>query len=361
MIKRIRTLIRKELIAVIRDRRVRFALFVPPVIQLFLFTFAATLDVKNATMGVLNRDGGEESVQLIQRFYGTKVFSHVIFLKNEEEIRPFLDEQRGLMVLSIDAQFSRDLAAKRPATVQLLLDGRKSNTAQIVAGYAATIIQQFRPKNQRAFTVSRTWFNPNRLYFWYNIPCLVATLSMLTCLVVTAQSVARERELGTFDQLLVSPLTPFEILMGKTIPGIMVGLIEGTVMLAAGTLLLGVPFTGSLILYYISLFIFVTSVSGIGLFVSSLAKTQQQAMLGVFIFMIPCILLSGFATPIENMPAWLQPFSYLFPLRYMLIISKGLFLKAMPAHIVFMQVWPLIIISCFTLTGAGWFFRRRLA
>lgn len=367
--KRILSLIWKELLTVLRDRKVRLSILLPPIIQLLIFTYAATLDVKNVPIGILNRDNGEQAFLLVERFYGTKIFNNnIIFLKGVQEIGPFIDLQKGVMVVSIDEQFSRNLDAKKPATVQLILDGRKSNTAQIVAGYTSQIINRFNNdytaaldlKIQNVELIPRTWFNPNTLYYWYNIPCLVGVLSMLICLVVTTQSVARERELGTFDQLLVSPLMPHEILIGKIIPGIIIGFIEGTFMLTMGTLVLGVPFTGSLLLYFMSLFIFVSSVSGIGLFISSLSTTQQQAMLGTFVFMVPSVLMSGFATPIENMPQWLQPFTYIIPLRYMLVISKGLFLKAMPAKIVLENAWPLIVISCVNFIGAAWFFRRRL-
>jgi ABC-2 type transport system permease protein len=367
-LKRILALIWKELLTVLYDRKVRIAILVPPLIQLFIFTFAATLDVKNVPIGILNRDNGEHGFKLVERFFGIEIFNPVHFLRGVEEIGPFIDRQKGLMVLSIDEQFSRNLDAGKPASVQLIFDGRKTNTAQIVAGYTGEIVNQYNREYlfnlnetiQNTQLVPRTWFNPNRLYYWYNIPCLVAILSMLTCLVVTTQSVARERELGTFDQLLVSPLVPLEILVGKTIPGIIVGMFEGTVMLVAGTLILGVPFTGSILMYFFSLFIFVSSISGVGLFISSLSATQQQAMLGTFIFMLPAVLLSGYATPIENMPTWLQPVTYIIPLRYMLIISKGLFLKAMPARIVFENIWPLLIISFINLVGAGRFFRRRI-
>jgi ABC-2 type transport system permease protein len=353
----------------LRDSKVRISILLPPIIQLFIFTFAATLDVKDVPIGILNRDSGEQGFLLVERFYGAKIFNNrIFFLKGVEEMGPFIDEQKGVMIVSIDEQFSRNLDAGKPATVQLVFDGRKTNTAQIVAGYTEQIINQFnndytamnKVKVQNVELVPRTWFNPNTLYFWYNIPCLVAVLSMLTCLVVTTQSVARERELGTFDQLLISPLSPTEILIGKIIPGMIIGLAEGTLMLTVGTLILGVPFTGSLILYFLSLLIFVSAISGVGLFISSLSSTQQQAMLGTFIFMMPSVLLSGFATPIENMPDWLQPVTYLIPLRYMLILSKGIFLKAMPASIVFANIWQLIVISVFTLLGAGLFFRRRL-
>jgi len=354
---------------VLRDPKVRLSILLPPLIQLFIFTFAATLDVKDVPIGILNRDAGEQGFLLVERFYGTKFFNnHIIFLKGVEEIAPFIDRQKGIMVVSIDQQFSRNIDAGKPATVQLIFDGRKTNTAQIVAGYTSEIINRFNNDYtasaelaiQNVELVPRFWFNPNTQYFWYNIPCLVGVLSMLTCLVVTTQSVARERELGTFDQLLVSPLVPQEILIGKIIPGIIIGFLEGMLMFTIGTLILGVPFTGSLLLYLLSLVIFVSSISGIGLFISSLSSTQQQAMLGTFVFMMPSILLSGYATPIENMPTWLQPVTALIPLKYMLIISKGLFLKAMPAHIVFSNIWPMLIIGLFNIVGAGQFFRRRL-
>ncbi len=357
------------MLAVLKDPKVRISILLPPLIQLCIFTFAATLDVKNVAIGILNRDSGEQGFELVERFYGSPIFSYdVQFLKGVEEIAPYIDHQKGLMVLSIDEQFSRDLDAGKPANLQLIFDGRKTNTAQIVARYANQIINDFNndltAKNveftQNVELTPRVWFNPNTLYVWYNIPCLVGILAMLTCLVVTTQSVARERELGTFDQLLVSPLIPTEILVGKLVPGIIIGLVEGLLMCVIGVLFLGVPFTGSYILYFFSLLIFVTSISGIGLFISSISSTQQQAMLGTFIFMMPSVLLSGYATPIENMPNWLQPITYLIPLKYILIISKGIFLKAMPARIVLENIWYLLIIGLFNTIGAGLFFKRRL-
>jgi len=368
MLQRIIALIWKELLAVLRDRRSRISIVLPPLIQLLIFAYAATLDVKNVPIGILNRDNGERGFELVQRFHGTPFFSKIIYLKSVEEIAPFIDNQKGIMVLSIDQQFSRNLDATKPAAVQLIFDGRKSNSAQIVSGYTTSIIAQYNNDFQASVSIKeqnvqlfpRFWYNPNLIYYWYNIPSLVATLSMLTCLVVTTQSVARERELGTFDQLLVSPLMPIEILIGKVVPGIIIGFIEGFFMVAMGALVLDVPFTGSLSIFALALFIYVTAISGIGLFISSLSATQQQAMLGTFVFMLPSVLLSGFATPIENMPNWLQPITYLIPLKYMLIISKGVFLKAMPASMVFLNIWPMIIIAFFTQIGASLLFKRRL-
>lgn len=368
MWNRIRTLIWKEILAVWKDPKSRVAILVPPFIQLFIFTFAATLDVKNVPIGILNRDNGREAFELVQRFRGSPFFNRIIYLQAVEEIQSFIDRQKGVMVLSIDEQFSRRLNAGKMADVQLILDGRKSNTAQIVAGYTALILQQYNDdfaalqgiKQQNVRLVPRNWYNPNILYYWYNVPSLVAILTMLIGLIVTSLSIAREKELGTFDQLLVSPLRPVEIVLGKMIPGIIIGMLEGSLILLVGVFIFQVPFTGSIFLLFISLFVFVCCIVGIGLFISSLSSTQQQAVLGTFVFMAPSVLLAGFATPIENMPTWLQPVTYIVPLRYMLIISKGIFLKSMPASIVLNNVWPMAIIAFFTLIGSGIFFRRRL-
>lgn len=367
MLGRILALLIKEILAVWRDKKSRTVLILPPILQLFIFAWAATLDVKNVPIGILNRDNGEQAIELLQRFHGSPIFSRLVYLHSVDEIAPFIDGQNGLMVVSIDEQFSRNLDAGKPADVQLILDGRKSNTTQILLGYATNIIQRFnedlnarlniRPSTQ---IFPRNWFNPNLLYYWYNIPCLCGILSMLTSLTVTALSVAREREVGTFDQLLVSPMLPVEILIGKAIPAVVIGMVEGTIIILAAIFIFHIPFTGSLVLLYMSMFVFVCSIVGVGLFISSLCSTQQQAILGTFVFMSPAVLLSGFATPIENMPSWLQTFTYINPLRYFLVIAKGSFLKAMPLEIVLSNTWQMAIIACCTLSGATWFFRRRL-
>jgi ABC-2 type transport system permease protein len=365
---RIIALIIKEFYTVWRDKRSRYVLVVPPILQLFLFSFAATLDVKNVPIGILNLDNGEKGYELVERFQGTPFFSKIVFLKGVEEIAPFINTMQGPMVVMIDQQFSRNLDANKTADIMLILDGRRSNSAQIVAGYTNTIIEQYNDDiAKRANTplqntrlVVRNWFNPNLLYYWFNVPSLIGILSLLVGLIITSLSVAREKEIGTFDQILVSPLSPFEILAGKTIPAILISIVEATVILVLGTQVLRVPFCGSLPLFYVSVFVFVTSIVGVGLFISSIAQTQQQAVLGSFVFMSPSVMLSGFATPIENMPSWLQPVTYCIPLRYYLVIAKGLFLKDIPAHVVWSNIWPMAVIGIITLLTAERFFRRRL-
>lgn len=368
MWNRVLTLMYKEFLAVWRDKKSRVVLIVPPLFQLLIFAFAATLDVQNVSIGILNRDNGERAFELVQRFHGSPTFTHITYLHSVNEIAPYVDNQRGLMVVSIDEQFSRNLDAGKQADIQLILDGRKSNSAQIVSGYAAQIVQQYNRDfttnahitQQNTQIVPRNWFNPNLIYYWFNVPNLCGVLTMLVALIVTALSVARERELGTFDQLLVSPMSPREILIGKTVTPLIIGMAEGTIIILASIYLFQIPFYGSLLLLYMSMFVFASAIVGIGLFISSLCSTQQQAIVGTFIFISPSVLLSGYATPIENMPDWLQPLTYAIPLRYFLIIVKGIMLKDMPFDIVFSNTWPMAIIALFTLTGAAWFFRRRL-
>lgn len=368
MFGRITALLIKEWHSIWRDKKTRFVLIVPPLVQLIIFSFAATLDVKNVSIGVLNRDHGEQSIELLQRFHGSPTFRHITYLQSIEDIEPFIDNQKGVGVLSIDQQFSRNLDAHKKADVQFILDGRKSNASQIVAGYASNIVEQFNNdfaakqniQLQTTELVPRNWYNPNLLYYWYTVPSLCGILTLLEALILTSLSIARERELGTFDQLLVSPIEPIEILIGKAIPAILVSIAEGSFIIFAAVFIFQIPFTGSLLNLYGGMFVFVCCIVGVGLFISSLCSTQQQAILGSSLFLTPAVTLSGFATPIENMPSWLQPFTLLNPLRYFLVIVKGVFLKEMPWHIILTNLWPMAIIAFFTLSAATWLFKRRL-
>ncbi len=369
MFSRIFFLVLKEFLAVLQDKKSRFILVVPPLIQLFIFSYAATLEVKNVALGVLNHDEGKLSYELIERFRGSPTFKRISFLENHEEIVSKVDEQKILAVVQFNETFSRDLLAGKKAKMQVILDGRKSNTTQVVLGYIDQIVSRFNADflvkegvpPPRVEIISRNWFNPNLIYTWFTVPGLVATLAMMTSLVVTAMAVARERELGTFDQLLVSPLSPLEILIGKTIPGIIIGMVQATVMILAAVFVFSIPLTGSLLSLYASLFFFIASVVGVGLFLSSIAKTQQQALLYAFVFLAPAVTLSGFATPVENMPVFLQYLTEINPLKHFLIISRGVFLKELNVHDVLTHTYPLILIASFNLLGAGLFFKKRIA
>ncbi len=366
---RIRALIIKEILAVWRDKKSRIMLVMPPLVQLIILSHAATLDVNNISLGVYNQDSGWYSYELIQRIKGSPYFSHVYEFTHQKEVRQAIDKQNVVVSLQFQPNFSRLIASNKTAQVQVILDGRKSNASQIVMGYLNRIFQNFNDDilerqgikaPERVNVEFRSFFNPNLDYIYFTVPSLVAILSMLLALMVTAMSVSRERENGTFDQLLVSPLQPWQILIGKMIPAMLIGIVESTFLMILALNLFEIPFVGSLFLLYGSMIIFLFSIVGVGLFISSISHTQQQSILGSFVFMTPMMMLSGYATPIENMPNWLQPFTNLLPIKHFFIIIKGIFLKDMPSYDVFMHTWPMALIAVFTLSLAGWMFRQRL-
>ena len=310
---RLGALVVKELLAAFRDPRARMALVGPPIIQLFLFAYAATLEVSNVPIGVLNQDWGLASEQLISRFERAYAFSEVRRYASPSEVKAAIDRQEVMIVVHIGQDFSRKLATGEPATVQLLLDGRKSNSAQIVNGYVGTIVRKFsedfsqgRAAEPVSEVVDRSWYNPNREYRTEMVPTLIGILSMTMVMMIVGMSVARERELGTFEQLLVSPLQPLEIVIGKALPGLIVGLAQGVVIALIVIFVFGIPMAGSPLALFAGLLVFLLAVIGVALFISSLVANQQQAMMGIMVVMMPSMLLSGFASPVQNMPAWLQ-------------------------------------------------------
>lgn len=366
---RIKALIIKEILAVWRDKKSRIVLIAPPLMQLIILANAATLDVYNISIGIYNQDKGVHSFELVQRIKGSPYFAHVYEFGSSKEVRHALDTQKILLSLQFQQNFSRLIDRKQPAPLQVTLDGRKTNASQIVAGYLTLILQDLNRDilirqgvevPEPVDIAYRAFFNPNLDYTLYTVPSLVAILSMVLAISLTAMSVSREKENGTFDQLLVSPLQPWEILVGKLIPAMVISIGESTLLMVLALNLFSVPFVGSLVLLYFSMIIFLLSIVGIGLFISSICQTQQQSILGSFIFMVPTILLSGYATPIENMPHWLQPVSQFIPITHFFIIIKGIFLKDISLHAVFMQTWPMALMAIFTLSLAGWMFKRRL-
>lgn len=363
---RIQTLIVKELQSLLSEPQGRALLVVPVLMQIAIFPFAATLEVKNATLAVLNQDEGAASVELMQRFAASGAFSEFIALRSQEQLTRCIEEQQALLAVQIPADFSRKLGTGESAPLQVILDGRRSNSAQVAFAYLQEMVQDYANERLAAAgghasskVVMRTWFNPNLDFYYYVLPNLIAIITTLGALIVTALSVAREREQGTFEQLLVSPLTPEMIMVGKAIPAMMVAFFQATLILIAAVWIYRVPFNGSLLLLYGSMFFYVLALVGVGLLISSICATQQQAFLGSFCFMMPGVLLSGFASPVENMPLWLQKVTWLNPLRHFVEIVKGVFLKdASPEHVLALT-WPLVVIGAFTLTAAAVLFRKK--
>jgi ABC-2 type transport system permease protein len=369
MSPKLAALIIKELLSAFRDPKTRIAFIIPPLIQVFLYAYAATLEITNAPIGVYNEDWGESSRQLISRFEQTGSFSEIISFKSPSEIQPAIDSQRIMAAIHIGQDFSRHVAAREPVSVQVILDARRSNSAQLLNGYINSIVTQFAADTLTGATgppdvstvVDRSWYNPNREYRTAMIPGLVGTLTMTTVLMVMVMSVARERELGTFEQLMVSPLQPLEIMIGKAVPGVIIGVVLATVISIVVTQVFGIPFTGSIFVLYAGLIVFVLAIIGVGLFISSLVSTQQQAMLGAMVYMMPAMMLSGFTSPVQNMPDWMQPLALANPLTHFLVIIRGVFLRDMPMALVAQRIWPMVVIAICTLTAATWLFRRRVS
>lgn len=366
MLNRIKSLIIKEFLTIWRDKKSRIVLIVPPLLQLIIFSFAATLEVKNAPIAILNKDTGKASLELAQRFEGSPYFKDVSYIYKDGDIKNYIDTQKAVMVVQINDDFSSDVNSGQQAEIQLILDGRKTNVSQILVGYVNGIINQYNQdmnlgaQSLPSEIVPRNWFNKNLDYIWFTVPCIAGVLTTLIATIITSLSVAREKEFGTFDQLLVSPLEPIEILIGKTVPAFILGLIEGSFFILAGIIFFKLPFEGSLLALYFGMSVYLLAIIGVGLFISNISKTQQQAILGAFVFMVPITILSGYATPIENMPEWLQDLTEANPLKHFLIIIKGVLLKDVPFEVVLNHTIPIAIVAIITLGISAQMFKQRL-
>jgi ABC-2 type transport system permease protein len=361
-------LIIKEFRAVWRDKATRSLLFIPPILQLLIFSFAVTLEVKNITIAVYNQDSGRDSFELIQRFQGSPQFADVLYLNSDQQMIEVMDKRKAILILKFPPDFSRKIQRGETATVQAVLDGRRANSSLVVLGYVNEIASDFGTEVQPNPNIpgigtiiqSRHWHNENLEYTWFTVSCLVGILALITALSLSSLTIAREREMGTFEQILVTPLTPAKILIGKLLPAVMLAMINASVIFLFAIFAFKIPFTGSLLLLTGAMFVFLLSVIGVGLFISSLSTTQQQSVLGTFVFMSPAMTLSGFGTPVENIPMWIQYVSEAFPLKHFLIVVKGLFLKDMPFEAVWANTWPNLVIAMVTMSISVWLFRRRM-
>jgi len=367
-ILRIAALTRKELLAILKDPRSRFSLFLPPILQCLIYGYVATYDLNDIPYAVLDQDRSAASQQLLARLDGSGVFRRVANLERAADIKTLINERRVVLVVQIEQNFERRLLSGTQGTVQVIADGRNSNTAGTAVGYINWMVDAFNAEWRRAHgeakapvTIStRAWYNPNLETRWHMIPALIGTLTLLQTLLLTGMSVAREREQGTFDQLLVTPFRPFEIMVGKALPSMMVGIGQATLVLLVAQLWFRIPFAGSFITLYVGLSLFVLAAIGIGLLLSSVAQTMQQAMLYSFLLIMPFSLLSGLTTPISSMPTILQYFTLVNPLRYAIDIAHRVYLEGAGLRLLMPELWPLAIIGAVTLPIASWMFRHRL-
>ncbi len=375
--RRVLALMKKEFITIWNDPKTKGIIIGLPIVQLLIFSNAATMEVRNIDVVTLNRSQSVESRELLSRFENSPRFRNFYYVDNEADFKKKLDAQKVQIGLMINNDFSRNIKSGKTATVQVISDGRQTNSASIASGYASQIITGYGAEvsssaktspargeevtNRANINMSvRNWFNPNLEYKWYILTVIVAMLSLVTTLILTSLSIARERELGTFDQLIVSPLSSFEILLGKSIPPLIIAMALTMIMTGIVIIFFHIPFAGSFLLFMISIFISLLAIVGVGLYFSAICNTQQQAILSAMTFMMPAVLLSGFISPIEDMPVALQYLTWLNPVRFFMVLTRGIFLKGMGVADVITNIIPLIIIATITLTLAGRTFKRKL-
>jgi ABC-2 type transport system permease protein len=369
VLQRLLALVIKELVIILKDPKSRFVVIGPPLVQFFVFGYAATYDITNVRYAVLDEARTPESRELLARFQGSDNFELVRTLSSDQEIEAMINNQEARLVVHIGPEFSRRLHQGRQAELQVLVDGRNSNVALIAVGYIGSIVQEYNQnlaassfagiRGPGLVMVERAWFNENLRSRWFIISALGGIISMVVVMILTSLSVAREREFGTFDQLLVAPFTPAEILAGKSVPGMLFGLLDALLFSLGAILWFGVPFRGTVAALILVLGCFILAMVGVGLLISSLSKTMQQALLGSFVFMMPAVILAGFTTPIENMPEWLQTGTHINPVRYIIKGLRRVFLEGADVSMIWPQVWPLLIMAAITLPAAAWLFRHR--
>jgi len=364
--ERIGVILRKEFIQVLREPRMRVLLFLPPIMQLIIFGYAVTLDVDHARIAWMDMSHTPESRALRARFEGSGRFDVVALPGSEDEVQRLLDRSEVHAVVAVLPDFARDLARGHTAQVQVLLDGTNSNTASLVSAYAAGVISDFSldvsptpPKNQqtiqltvrgsggnRSFSAgpaapsTRVWFNPDLRSRNYFVPGVAANILLMVTLMLTAQAIIREKEIGTMEQLMVTPMRPIELILGKTLPFALVGMINMLMVTGAALLIFRIPFRGNFLLLMFCALLFLMTSLGAGLFLSTISNTQQQANMGSFFFTTPAFMLSGFTFPIRNMPLLVQYLTYLNPLRYFMEIVRGVFLKGVGLSV----LWPQMLI-----------------
>jgi len=382
MWERILEIMRKEFRQTLREPRMRTMLFIPPLVQLLVFGFAVNLDVENARMAWMDQDRTPESRDLLARFEGSHRFTVEATPGNEEEVHKLLDGGDVDCVVRVLPGFARDIMHHRQTAVQVLVDGTNSNTASIVSNYASSIISNFAADTMttenREKLVGRTmngpvhagipqvnlrsrvWFNADLRSRNYFVPGIVVNIITLVTLMLTSMAIVREKEIGTMEQLMVTPIRPIELMLGKTLPFALIGLLDTVLVVIVALFLYRVPFRGSFWLLLFSAVLFLMTSLGAGLFISTISKTQQQASMTTFLMFQPFFLLSGFAFPIRNMPVAVQYLTYLDPVRYFTEIVRGLFLRGVGIEVLWPQMVALAVFGTAILSLSALRFRKRL-
>jgi len=376
MFGRIWCMVVKEFIQLRRDRYVRVRLIVPPLVQMLVFGYAATFEVKHLLIAVLDLDHSQASRDLLSRFTFTGRFRIAAVLSNERELKALIGHSTIPMALTIEPGFAALVRKGRTAHLQAIVDGTNSNTALIAVGYINQIAAQFSQDYARArierlappvaaqvpqiSLQQRPWYNPGMSSPWFFVPGLIGTITMMLVVNLTAFGIVREREIGTLEQVLVTPIRPVELMLGKTIPFFLVGLADVALITSVGTLWFRVPFRGNPLVLLLGTVLFLLCTLSVGLLISTLCSTQQQAFASGFFFLNPAFILSGFSFPISSMPRAMQLLTYLGPLRYFLVIVRGTFLKGVGLRVLWPQMLALAGLTAILLTVSVLRFRKSL-
>jgi ABC-2 type transport system permease protein len=358
---RVRHMLVKEFLQTVRDPRTRFLLFAPPVVQMMVFGYAATLEVNHVQFAVLDRDNTQESREFISRLSASRYFDLRHYASRKEELRDGIDRGEILLGVEIDSGFAQDLRGGKSARVQVIVDSTNSNTALVGLGYVTQIGAKFGQDYQRDRMArtnpqllsvvphveleERPWFNEGFESRWFFVPGVIGNLMLVMILNLTAFAVVREREIGTLEQVMVTPIRRWEFILGKTLPFFLIGLFDAALISMVGTFWFGVPFRGSIAVLAGATMIFLLSALGVGLFISTISANQQQAMVSAFFFIMPATTLSGFGTPISSMPPWFRKLTYLDPLRYYMIVLRSVYLKGVGLDVLWPQVAAMAVFA----------------
>jgi ABC-2 type transport system permease protein len=384
MLKEILNITIKEFLQLLRDRRMFPLILIAPILQLLVYGYAATFDIENISTAVYDSDQSIESREYLRRFFNSRYFRPVLYVGGFEEMRSALDAGTATAGIVIPPDFSRKVKSGKGAVAQMFIDGTNSNEATLAANYAARISQRYALENLRAQLAVqgnvyllkaveksaegtllvddrlRVWYNPSLLSRNFMVPGVIALILLIMTSIMTAMSVVREKEIGTMEQLIVTPVRSMNLILGKLLPFIVIGIVDVTIILVAASFWFRIPIRGSIPLLFALSGLFLFSTLGLGLLVSTFCRTQQQAMITTFLFILPMILLSGFIFPIANMPIWIQQLTYLMPVRYFLVIIRGIILKGVGVEVLWPQIYPLLILGLVMILLCILRFRKRL-
>ena len=373
---RLRAMLVKEFIQVFRAKRTRFLLFGPPIIQMVIFGYAATLEIQHVPMAILDYENSQVSRDFVSRFQGSRYFDVRVQTLDRASVRRMVDHGDVLLAVEVNAGFSEQLRKGQTAHVQVILDASNSNTALVSLGYVNQVASKFAEDYQMEM-LDRTspsimkqipsivlerqpWFNPDLRSQWFFVPGVMGNLITLVIVLLTAFAVVREREIGTLEQIMVTPIGQAEFILGKTIPFFLIGLFDAALITAVGTFWFRVPLRGSLLALLAGTVLYLFCALGVGLLISTISENQQQAMVSAFFFLMPAIIFSGFASPISSMPGGLQLLTYADPLRYFIVILRGVFLKGVGFDVLWPQMASLAVFAVLILLASVLRFHKSL-